>query len=128
MIFAALLPFNLRTMIASNELRLGNWILVDNNKYEVVYISENGCGYDHEEFAIFDKIEPIKLTDSLLAKGGFYKDDFGYKNQHLALNQYEDVFYLRLPQGTGFGRGISYLHQLQNLYFDICGQELDIRP
>lgn len=115
-------------MIYQNELRLGNWIEVNDKKYQVIYLSENGCGYDHEEFISFDRIQPISITNSLLEKAGFHKDDYGYKNEKVALNQYEEVFHLRLPQGTGFGQGIKYLHQLQNLYFTISGQDLSVRP
>jgi hypothetical protein len=117
-----------KEMIAQNELRLGNWIKVKDKNYQVIYLSENGCGYDHEEFTLFDSLEPIFITGNILQKAGFSKDDYGYKNGSLALNQYEDVYHLRLPQGTGYGRGIKYLHQLQNLYFNIAGQELTIKP
>lgn len=103
-------------------------MLVNTSKYQVIYLSENGCGYDHEEFAGFEKLEPISITSALLEKAGFRKDDYGYSNGKLALNQYENVYHLRLPQGTGFGRGIQHLHQLQNLYFAISGEELSIRP
>ncbi len=115
-------------MIPQSELRLGNWIQVEEKNYRVIYLSENGCGYDHEEFVSFENIVPISITDSILVKAGFTKDDYGYKNGSLALNQYDDVFHLRLPQGTGFGRGIKYVHQLQNLYYNISGEELSVRP
>ena len=109
-------------MIQPNEIRPGNWINLNNKPCQVNHINGNGCGCD-ETFALFEDIHPILITDHLLRQTGFVKDLYGYKSRQLALNQYDDVYYLRLPQGTGFGQGIRYVHQLQNLYYDISGKE-----
>ena len=114
-------------MIQPNEIRLGNWINVRNKPCQVSQINKAGCECTGEAFAYFEDIQPIVITDHLLQETGFVKDLFGYKSRQLALNQYDDVYYLRLPQGTGFGQGIRFVHQLQNLYLDISGTEYPVR-
>ena len=110
-------------MIVSNELRIGNWLNVHGRPCQVTYLNNEVFGNKDEQKFAFNEAQPIAITRELLLQTGFEKDLYGFKSRQIALNQYEDVYYLRLPQGTGFGRGIRYVHQLQNLYFEISGQE-----
>ena len=83
-------------------------------------------------------IEPIRITEEILLKCGFVKA-LGVFNIECC----KSILYLRLAYDKGFYYGIKssdcnscefddvisikYLHQLQNLYFALTGQELEIK-
>lgn len=113
-------------MIPAQELRTGNWILVEGKACRVSRIDESGCGTTTKGFVAYAEAQPVPITDALLLQTGFIKDAYGYRSPLLALNQYESVYYLRIPPGTGFGRAIRYVHQLQNLYYEITGQDYQV--
>lgn len=75
-----------------------------------------------------DNVDPIKLTVDIIESSGFKKQQSGY---------YKDPFFIYLPGGSssnyGFGvkgsgvtRSIKYVHELQNVFFILSGQELEI--
>ncbi|HEX2535173.1 MAG TPA: hypothetical protein VHK69_15615 [Chitinophagaceae bacterium] len=72
----------------------------------------------------YGELEGIALTDRLLETCGFAADAFGYASEDLSLNRYETVYHLRLPGGTGYGRAVRYLHELENLYLQLTGNLL----
>jgi len=133
-------------MINANELRIGN-NLTDHHigsLITVVEVKENNtrCSYiradngqPHISIVNNEYLKPIPLTEEILLKCGFVNTDLG--------------FVLITPNGTQFGllgmRGkyslglsgpfglvqpcfIEHLHQLQNLYFALSGQELVYTP
>lgn len=114
-------------MIPSNELRIGNWVKnvypYHQNPYQIdaYHIHEAEC----------DKIvfNPIPLTPEVLEKCGFdYTEslhrlgelEIGYDNEDFMLMQYS----LRYKKAIILK--VKYLHQLQNLYFALTGEELTI--
>jgi hypothetical protein len=71
--------------------------------------------------------KPIPITEEWLLKAGF-RDNYGYTSEWLDLNRglepicyetYEDYAHV-------LGKKIEYVHQLQNLYFALSGEELKI--
>lgn len=124
---------NKQTMNA-NELRIGNWVQNKSEYIRVVDFDSVGVNRRMGGYLdTLDRITPIPLTPEILEKAGFeYEyDQMGvtYRNGQLAM------FY----DGEGFGRNfgmnaeeermdvnVKYLHQLQNLYFCLCGEELKI--
>lgn len=138
-------------MIKANELRIGNRVLVDRldddepwetiveeiEPYQitVALIPRGGTWVKPDE------IEPITLTAEWLAKMGFVWDESRYDGETrivrkgcLELHHDEDQ-----PK-TGYsialfddgniafaGHDIRYVHQLQNLYFALTGEELEIK-
>lgn len=127
----------------ANELRIGNWVYWGINivpiksihtesvlKDEVsVYIEVNEK-LNHYCVSI-NEITPIPLTPEILQKAGFSQQfdtldwDLGYKfqiNSHFILLSRNDTFYYIDAINTE----VEYLHQLQNLYFALIGEELDI--
>lgn len=112
-------------MIKANELRIGNYVSTEvdefisidgTNKYRIIiegdYVSE---GY----------VNPIPLTEEWLLKFGFTKHGFDdpldlywcHPNLIGAINERCLIYdYSRLK--------IQYVHQLQNLYFALTGEEL----
>ena len=131
-------------MIEANELRIGN-LVYDNfdvsNPYVVTIFSlddfiaiSHGC----------NKYQPIPLTEEWLVKCGFVKDskieylmghiNNTYTKSYLIIGTYDNVFSpcVRMYDRDDWayyeeiGENIKYLHQLQNLYFALTGEELTI--
>lgn len=122
-------------MIQANELRIGNWL--EFNLYGSKWIGQ----IDHTDFEfIFDNdlrcANPIPLTEEWLVKLGFEKvknkiDIYeigrlriwsGSRGRYLAYLIEEDTtfgHYIPVP--------IEYVHELQNLFFALCKQELTIK-
>jgi len=142
--------------IPNNELRIGNWVLINNQ-------------YIHMDLKMFHAVlmrfegyvpEPIPLTPEILEKCGFEKKVFtethdagyytkgytdsrvyyfrelGTGNTSLAFcdGQYDkcSLIQLKTPVDDGvykflhFAYHPKYLHELQNLYFGLTGKELPI--
>jgi hypothetical protein len=123
----------------ANELRLGNliWDCDENTFYPIEEIKKNTQAnicviYRNGSFMSID-INPIPITFKWLSKFGFIYDD----NWHwqLGINPFTKDYLLDLCWIDGdefpFYRNgffkIKYIHQLQNLYFTLTGEELIIK-
>ena len=124
-------------MLDPKEVRAGNWVLkitgTDTNTksfYEYKPIALDEYYYPFAKVCF-----PIKLSSTILGKSGF-QHEFGdwYKNlpseliegglPFLRYKHKEKSWYIKdmkLPAQP------VYLHQLQNLYYALTGQELTIR-
>lgn len=118
-------------MIKSNELRLGNYVKFNDKEVIVFTLGERFIEYAYEmddEFIYceaYEDIEPIQLTEEILLKCGFrLLENKTYVHKRIAffviLN--ENGFDLNFWQGSSF----KHLHQLQNLYFALTNEELQI--
>ncbi len=119
-------------MIAANELRIGNLVETVIDKDSIGYI----YGYTQVDSLIANfevDANPIPLTHEILIKCGF--DEWSTENYRLRksltkngwsskFNYYLPYFYLSTYTGSVT---IKYLHQLQNLYFALTGEELNIQ-
>ncbi len=129
------------------ELRIGNLVKCKTSNDSAIYsvIQIDGFGLKvrlshprHTEFTPLDRIKPIPLTEEILLKCGFEKDDTGvdmfdpdyaewYQMEFPVIGilcQSSDKKYL-FDENTDTLR-IQYLHQLQNLVFDLTGEELEV--
>lgn len=136
-------------MIYVNELRIGNLVKIktsnDANYYPIYAIDGMGLkvvlggvrqceGWKEEKL-----LKPISLTEKLLLRCGMnecnddaivryvYRDDkFKMNIIILGLKRYI-VHINNLESGEQIcGKEIQYLHQLQNIYFDLIGKELEV--
>lgn len=116
----------------ANELRIGNLVMIKENGSFFVVDELGMSGSDnHIHCVAFKKsesiikswqAEPIPLSEEILLKVGFEKLGIVFQNDYLMLIYECDYFY----HHTAFGKvNIKHLHQLQNLYFAICCQELN---
>ena len=120
----------------ANELRLGN--LYDNNGNYFV-VTPNTIESVFESERVWCK--PINLTDEILFNCGFSKNVghyivFGrYKDKTLEVaynndtNETQYYVYVRGLLDNEFVQlrhDLKYLHELQNLYFAITGNELSV--
>lgn len=112
-------------MIKANELRIGNWVNFSGDPM-IIRLGEQLDYYT-------DYYEPIPLTPEILEAAGFdgrkdvrYFKSIGdtvltiyYEDQKFWIQDF-DWFKLDLPS-------MEYVHQLQNLYFALTGNELEIK-
>ena len=151
-------------MVRANELRIGNWILDDNNKLvqvdsiimdgDSIYI--NSCIIDGNIDLWISDPQPIPLTPEILEKrcgfevsqyigtGDFYisgskiikAGNYNYEIVVFAIDY--DTWLLKYITNPLFDKSLQkeitvsllpfqYLHQLQNIWLDFTGQELEIK-
>jgi hypothetical protein len=113
----------------STELRIGN--LVYDTKGYVNTIDLEAITYIFKES--LNQVKPIPLTEEWLLKFGFKNRPDGICDHwHLGINPITHDWMIELKNlGAGFFYingyfNIKYVHQLQNLYFALTGEELAI--
>ena len=113
----------------ANELRIGNWVMGDLKKPYQFELSDFSDWYnEHNSHEFGNYIYPIPLTEEWLLKFGFEYDTITYYKNELMLSinkGYYNVWYHTLTHGRLFIE-MKYVHQLQNLYFALTGEELTI--
>lgn len=124
----------------ANELRIGNYFIVNWSKE----VRRADCLdiRDIAESRITDGVSGVTLTPEILEKCGFKKsliddanpDEGVYYSLDLSNDKYCDLLFIEgdkngfmevclFPYTDTFR--YKYLHQLQNLYFALTGEELD---
>jgi hypothetical protein len=133
-----------RFMINANELRLGNYIMQKiNNRILTVR-----CSYEH--FELLSKSDkdffPILLKAETLEKIGFTENkDYpllpaarefklvlpvigNHKNEILAyIKNNKECFGRAVVNGLVSSNNFYHLHQLQNLYYALTNEEMEVR-
>lgn len=119
------------------DLRIGNLAQVSGVQYVVDTLSSlNNAILISRKGAILttplDEVEPIPLTPDELVKLGFVQDYSIWINGEFVLfkNTHENVidldkefFYHTYYK---FARHLKHVHQLQNLFYSLVGEELDV--
>lgn len=139
-------------MIDVKELRVDDYVLFKSeicrinmiNRGDVIEVSTIDSDSTKEYFVeetLPDRIHPIPLTENLLTKCGFKECDdcepvikYSYRNEDFKacifiyeLNSFV-LHIFNIKSGEQIcGMNISFIHQLQNIYFDLTGKELDIK-
>lgn len=114
------------------SLRLNNIVQSTSGVYLVVKeIMASGITYDRLDgtavvgHAEWEEVEPVGLTVEWLEKCGFELTEYYARIGKLTLKQTYDGY---VPVGERYAIGveIKYVHQLQNLYQSLTGEELTI--
>jgi hypothetical protein len=119
----------------ANELRIGNVLETRSNtkgwiRYEITGLNIYQLSAYGENFK--KDVRPIRTTEDLLLECGcvlIYKSDYSII---LTLSDKHDIFIKRSKVLgwrfvlNGFIKHFDYLHELQNLYFTLTGDELKI--
>ena len=113
----------------ASELRLGNYVLrngflqEDKENFNKIVVSHNditACVVASESF------QPIPLTEEWFLRFGLLKT----KESIILMGCYQIVAHeesWRIILKNGVLSNIKYVHQLQNLYFALIGEELIIK-
>jgi len=115
------------------ELRIGNYVHTDdvfNGMIESISMTGKACCWGRDEnwhpTDALDsyghhRISPVPITEEWLKRFGFEKDNnFTWLTVEMNIQQRVDGFYIWL----GSDLKIEHVHQLQNLYFALTGEEL----
>lgn len=114
----------------ANELRIGNYIKTwtgTNDEFGIVQVFNIDEDSIHGFKRYLRDAEPIKLTDEWFKRFGFKSDTIVFIKDGISFGVYKDQKYHYLPTGQisfKFYNEIKYVHQLQNLYFALTGEEL----
>lgn len=108
-------------MINEKELRIGNLIFNHYNNVKTVFTINKNMNNGHP-------LNPIPLTEEWLIKFGFEKTDFGGKCfSYGDILIYPNESEYRLFAHQYIKGALKYVHQLQNLYFALTGEELTLK-
>jgi hypothetical protein len=124
-------------MLSCYELRIGNYVLVDETVHRISLISGttvlsadiNESDEHNATEHNLDSIQPVLLTDEVLKQCGFVYHDYfkfwqlittGIRSELDVDTDYNVIDFMRKP----FIPKLTSLHQLQNSYFMMKGREL----
>jgi hypothetical protein len=121
-------------MIQANELMIGNWVYQEYNGKAIQIDKGEFIDYPHY-------FKPIPLTPEILEKIGLKRDEEGWildfdnklydplgRNGTGGLSQRDTTVFAYKHTKNILTIGVRYLHQLQNLYFALTGEELNYMP
>lgn len=130
----------------ANELRIGNYVNYENRPFEVIETSpislvvrkKIGDIFEMQHRAL-DVAQPIELTEELLVKIGFDKHDeamniYAFENERAVVVYVPNRKLLRI-EGVENDvlidrnirlNNIEYVHELQNAYYLLTSEELEV--
>lgn len=116
----------MKTEALLKELRVGNYIeTVDG----IEQMGFSDLEYYFERYYNDFQIKPILLTEEWLINFGFIKKDEGYG----ILTSMKQAVLISFGNhncvinGLSFNNPTKYVHQLQNLFFALIGEELELK-
>jgi hypothetical protein len=117
----------------AEELRLGNLVSNMNPRHNDSILTIESIGDNHEVNVFYRKyllseLEPIPLTEEWLLKFGFTKHgqySYFYKDDLIIDKNDLGVFFMC---DIDIHVEIKSVHQLQNLYWCLFGEELTLKP
>jgi len=112
----------------ANALRIGNYVDSENGIGKITCIEEKRVCVDCDKltYTPIDIVRAIPLTKEWLIKLGFKKDSD--LNSLFSLNGINcNTSNMEFTLGSGKIKEIKYVHQLQNIYFALTGEELTVK-
>lgn len=127
------------TRIKASELRIGNFVECYGRLIKCIGLYSDRFYYEavdpHKGFrshTAFEMLQPIPLTSEILEACGFDN----WVGETLSIEVGDDLYINWTNGAFEIGRSGNcqggeerkmYLHQLQNLYFDLTGEELNVK-
>lgn len=107
----------------ANEIRLGNIVEYMGKIQPVTIEIIRECELNNAT------TQPIPLNNGLLDRFRFKFDHYGeIRKGDFIIELFDDGYHYTGGEGVSFGVPIEYVHHLQNLYYDLNGEELTIQP
>lgn len=107
----------------TRELRIGNYVKVGERIVKVNSITQHKIGYSlnscRESYARSREVEPIRINGEILAHVSF--GEFGFINNFVVVQYEYGKIEIMFPV---LGKKFIYLHELQNIYQLLTGDEL----
>ena len=108
----------------AKELRIDNWVCSQGKDIKIKA--------PHIQYLLDEdnRAKPITLTEEWLVKFGFKKvkrqNVIQYENEYSLSHEFnqDGIFEFHIDDGTWIA--CKYVHKLQNLYFALTGEELEI--
>ena len=125
----------MQSVLKASDLRIGNFIKVISSTktfdsfitqakgYDIVRIEEKSFNHWNYEPVILDEGWLLKLGFSEI--GGCNEKNFTNGDYNIFINSIGEVNFLFFREGDWYQK-LSYVHQLQNLYFALTGSELTV--
>jgi hypothetical protein len=124
-------------MIQAKDLRIGNWIKrQDGLQVQISNIGRKGTNIGPDEFPVYlywEMCDSIPLTPEILENCGFVLRNGNYNTWYakaligfsstMRISVHDDIYYFS-PFEWNYQIEIKSLHQLQNLYYALTGEEL----
>ena len=126
----------------ANDLRIGNWLICYDERVSVTQIRKDTVHYEYlskmgniiSTGEDIENFKPIPLTEEILLRWGFEKDNETYSWSKLFnFDNYDYLFELECwPNDDNFYfqskyRKVEYVHDMQNLFKALTDQELKIK-
>ncbi len=106
----------------NTELRIGNLVYALKSTPDPVVIGNDYNIYFDRDYS------PIPLTEEWLMKFGFAWKNFAFRDGKFTVRfQKEFYVYLSVEGVRPITIKLDYVNQLQNLYFALTGEELDVK-
>ena len=104
----------------SRELRTGNWLIDPVGREFQMNWVDFMSSKDKNDF------KPIPLTEEWLIKFGFSRDGSYWSHRHLNILTVEKIGggEMLMTPNRKYALELKHVHQLQNLYFALTGEEL----
>lgn len=113
-------------MIPSHELKINNW---------VNFFWQNDMPLEFlrlcpDEFSVrvideeCKRLSPIPLTPEILEGCGFEKENVWFCNRNIDIKMLDNIYEVYINEIL---TKVQSLHQLQNLYFALTGEELTVK-
>lgn len=118
----------------TNELRIGNWIDIKGYEGTVTELWQHELlmycpNIDDKMPAKISDVYPIQLSDVHFVIFGFTTDGVVWEKNGVVIGIFKSGFFwlpCKYLSIIRFSRPVKYVHQPQNLYFELTGEELTI--